>query len=93
VGVTVGKPGATQTEFDVLGKVWDEFGGPYTVTVDDGVTPLVASENIAGISGEVVGRATVYSADRTASGFVSVGGKFSSNSTSVTAKAGLRKNF
>jgi outer membrane autotransporter protein len=92
VGTTLGKPGSTQTELAITGKVWDEFGGPYTVTIDDG-TPLVATQDIAGVFGEVTGRATFYSADRSSSGFAQVGGKFGANATTITAKAGLRKNF
>jgi hypothetical protein len=95
VGMTVGKPGATQTEFDLLGKVWNEFGSPNQVTVSDGnpAHDVTYTDSISGVYGEVTGRATVYNADRSASGFLSVGGKFGSNSTSVSAKAGLRKNF
>ncbi|MEJ0012478.1 MAG: hypothetical protein WDM94_07565 [Bauldia sp.] len=92
-GIELGKPGGVQGQLDILGKVWDEFGGPNTVTINDGGPGLTASDNIAGISGEVVGRATIYNAERTTSGFVSVGGKFSSNASSISAKAGLRKNF
>jgi outer membrane autotransporter protein len=95
VGMTTGKPGGTQTEFDLLGKVWNEFGGPNTVTVSDG-NPLhdtTYTDSISGLFGEVTARATMYNADRSASGFVSVGGKFGANSTSISAKAGLRKAF
>jgi outer membrane autotransporter protein len=95
VGTTVGAPGAVQTELDLTAKVWDEFGQPNSVTIDDTVTPnpVTVTDDIAGLFGEVTGRATVYNADRTGSGFLSIGGRFGSNSTTITAKAGLRKNF
>jgi outer membrane autotransporter protein len=93
VGTTFGAAGGNQTELDLLGKVWDEFGGPNKVTVTDGVNTDTFTDSISGITGEVVGRATIYNSDRSASGFVSVGGKFGAGSTSVSAKAGLRKNF
>lgn len=93
VGTTFGAAGGNQTEIDLLGKVWDEFGGPNTVTVSDGVNTDTFTDSISGITGEVVGRATIYNADRSASGFVSVGGKFGAGSTNVSAKAGLRKSF
>jgi outer membrane autotransporter protein len=94
VGATMGNPGETQTEIDLLGKVWNEFGGPNTVTFDDGVNPPESfTDGISGIFGEVVGRATIYNADRSASGFVSVGGRFGSNFTTIQAKAGVRKTF
>ncbi|MEJ0012477.1 MAG: autotransporter outer membrane beta-barrel domain-containing protein [Bauldia sp.] len=93
VGVTLGAAGGTQTELDVLGKVWDEFGPASTVTVSDGVNTTTFTDSFSGISGEVVGRATIYNADRSSSGFASVGGKFGTGTTSVSAKVGVRKNF
>jgi len=95
LGTTFGKPGAVQTQIDLTGKVWDEFGGPSTVTLSDGnpADDVTVSNSIAGVFGEVVGRATVYTADRSASGFVSVGGKFGADMSSIEAKVGVRKSF
>ncbi|HVZ13804.1 MAG TPA: autotransporter outer membrane beta-barrel domain-containing protein, partial [Bauldia sp.] len=95
VGTTLGTAGGTQTQLDLTGRVWDEFGGPNEVVISDGnpADDVTLSDSISGVFGEVVGRATVYNADRTASGFVSVGGKFGSDMSSVEAKVGARKAF
>ncbi|HVU86094.1 MAG TPA: autotransporter outer membrane beta-barrel domain-containing protein [Pirellulales bacterium] len=95
VGTTLGTAGGTQTQLDLTGRVWDEFGGPNQVVISDGnpADDVTLSDSISGVFGEVVGRATVYNADRTASGFVSVGGKFGSDMSSVEAKVGARKAF
>jgi outer membrane autotransporter protein len=95
VGTTMGTAGGTQTTLDLTGRVWDEFGGANSVVLSDGnpVDDVTLSDSISGVFGEVVGRATIYNADRSASGFVSVGGKFGNDLSSVEAKVGARKAF
>ena len=94
VGTTVVNANGTSTEFDLLGKIWNEFGSANTVTIDDGVNPPETfTDGITGVFGEVVGRATVYSADRRTSGFVSAGAKFGTDWTTLQAKAGVRQGF
>jgi len=93
VGTTLASPTGHQVALDLTGRVWNEFGGANTVTVSDGFNTDTFTDSISGLSGEVVGRATVYSPDRMTSGFASIGGTFNSKSTTVTGKVGLRKNF
>ena len=93
IGTTYALSGGERVDFDVMGKLWNEFGGANTVTVSDGFTTQSFTDSISGVFGEVVGRATIYSADRSMSGFASVGGTFSSNATTVSGKVGARKSF
>lgn len=95
VGTSFASPGGTTTEVSVLGKLWNEFGGPNTVTITDLNTleSTSFSDGITGIFGEVSGMATVYSADRRTSAFVQGGAKFGDGWRTVTAKAGVRRAF
>jgi outer membrane autotransporter protein len=92
VGVSLGEGGASTTELSLLGKVWNEFEDANTVTISDGMgSSATFEDDISGVFGEVTGTATMYSADRSFSGFVSGGALFNSDFTTWTAKAGLRK--
>lgn len=93
IGTTMANANGSSTELDLLGKVWNEFGQPNTVTVTDGATTETFTDGISGVFGEVVGRATVYSADRMSSGFISAGAKFGSEWVTISAKAGVRQGF
>jgi hypothetical protein len=93
VGTVMVNANGTSTELDLLGKVWNEFGDANVVTINDGMTTETFTDGITGVFGEVVGRATVYSADRSTSGFVSAGAKFGHDWTTLQAKAGVRQNF
>jgi outer membrane autotransporter protein len=94
IGTSFGAPGGIRTEVSVLGKVWNEFEDANRITVTDGLGNSESfSDNISGVFGEVQAMATVYSASRDWSGFVSGGAKFNSAFTAWDAKAGIRKTF
>lgn len=96
VGTKIGTEvvsGDITTEFSLLGKVWNEFGGPNTAVVTDGGSTLTATDDIAGVFGELAATATVQSADNDMSGFVTAGTKFGAHSASYGVKSGLRVGF
>lgn len=95
VGTTFASSDGYTTELSVLGKLWNEFGGPNTVTITDLNTldSATFSDDISGVFGEVTGMATVYSADRRTSGFIQGGARFGDSWTTITAKGGVRQNF
>jgi hypothetical protein len=80
-------------EIALLGRVWNEFGGPNSTVVTDGVNTLTVNDNSGGLYGELVGTATVKNLEGNMSGFTSVGATFSANSLSFGGKAGLRVGF
>src|SRR5690606_30565985 len=81
------------TELSVLGKVWNEFGGPNTAVVTSGGATLTATDDTSGVFGELAATAAVKSVEGNMSGFVTLGGKFGAVQTSYDAKAGLRVGF
>jgi len=94
IGTTFGTPGGTKTELALTGKLWNEFESANKITVTDSFgNSETFSDNISGLFGEIEASATVYSAARDWSGFVSGGAKFNSDFTSWDAKAGIRKTF
>jgi hypothetical protein len=80
-------------ELSLLGKLWNEFGGNNSVTVTDGVNTATYTDQIGGVFGEVQAAATVYSSDRSLSGFVNGDAKFGDEFTTWGLQAGVRKNF
>lgn len=92
IGTEIASEGLT-TEVSLLARVWNEFGGPNTVTLDDGVNVTTATENIAGLYGEIAATATFLSLDSGLSGFVTGGATFGATSVDYTAKGGLRVGF
>jgi hypothetical protein len=93
IGTVMANANGSSTEIDVLGKVWNEFGDPNVVTISDGVTTETFTDGISGVFGELNGRATVYSADRMSSGFISGGAKFGTDWVAWNAKVGVRQGF
>jgi outer membrane autotransporter protein len=93
VGTSFSIVAGTTTELALTGKVMNEFGPDNSVTVTDSVDSYSFSTNSAGAFGLLDVAATTYSDDKSMSGFVSVGGTFSSDTHSVNVKAGLRKAF
>jgi hypothetical protein len=85
--------GDITTEFSLLGKVWNEFGGANTATVSNGGSALTATDDIGGVFGELAATATMQSAENDMSGFLTAGSKFGANSTSYGLKGGLRVGF
>lgn len=94
VGTTFATPKDTTTEVALLAKVSNEFNTANQVTISDGLGGSATfSDNIAGAFGELSASATAYSNDRSFSAFVSAGGKFNADFTTIDAKAGVRKTF
>jgi len=93
VGTNFATSSGTTTEISLLGKLWNEFEDANQVTVTQGPNATTFSDNIGGLFGEVSASATIFSSDRSVSGFVSGGAKFSSDFTSWSAKAGVRRTF
>jgi outer membrane autotransporter protein len=93
IGTTFGANGGPTTELSLLGKVWNEFADANTVTLSDGGTTVEFTDDISGIFGEVSANLLVTSADGTMSGFLTAGGQFGEDFTSLNAKAGVRKGF
>ncbi len=96
VGGRIGTEMASEgmvTEVSLLARVWNEFGGPNTVTVTDGVNTVEATDDIAGLYGEIAATATFHATDSGLSGFVTAGSTFSDDSVNYSAKGGLRVGF
>jgi hypothetical protein len=93
IGTTFAALGGT-TELSLLGKVVNEFEDANEVSVDDGFgNSATFSDDISGLFGDVSVTATVTSADGSLSGFLSGGGKFGEDFTSLNAQVGVRKAF
>lgn len=94
VGTHFASMGGTTTEVALLGKLWNEFESANKVTVSDGMGHSVTySNNISGVFGEAMASATIYSPDRSVSGFLAGGAQFGADFTNWEAKAGVRKTF
>jgi outer membrane autotransporter protein len=94
VGTSFATWGGTMTEVSVLGKLWNEFESANKVTVTDGLGhSSTFTSGISGVFGELSASASIYTADRSVSGFVSGGAQFGADFTNWEAKAGIRKTF
>lgn len=93
VGTDVGTGNGMNAELSLLARVWDEVGGPNKAVVTSGNDTFTSTDDISGVYGELAATATVTNDAGNLSGFATVGGKVSANSSSYGAKAGLRIGF
>jgi len=94
IGTTFKGKDGTVAEFSLLGRVWNEFSGNNTVTITDGVNlPDTFTNDTSGLYGEVEGSVSFAATESGTSTYISAGGLFGSNSTTLNARAGVRQQF
>jgi outer membrane autotransporter protein len=95
IGTTVPTHHGFSTDFELLAKVWDEFGSPNSVTITDGSgdSENFVDNSFTGVFGELTGTATLYNADRSFSAYLSGGAKFNANFADWNGRLGVRRSF